>query len=52
MTVLAQIRSRYTAVIGDPSGLDRLIRAGAERAQKVAGETARDAKRALGMLPP
>ena len=52
VTVLAQIRSRYAAVIGDPSGLDRLIRVGAERAQEVAGETVRDAKRALGLLPP
>ncbi|MDR2314577.1 MAG: tryptophan--tRNA ligase [Spirochaetaceae bacterium] len=46
---LAPLRERFRAVIGDPQGLDRILRAGAERARPIAAATLLRFRKAAGI---
>jgi tryptophanyl-tRNA synthetase len=51
VATLAPIRERYLELARDPEYVRTVLRAGAERARKQAGEKVRQAKAAIGLLP-
>ncbi|HEX6468809.1 MAG TPA: tryptophan--tRNA ligase [Streptosporangiaceae bacterium] len=52
VAVLAPIRDRYLRLAADPSLVHKALRAGAERARDLAAGKVRQAKEAIGLLPP
>ncbi len=50
--LLRPIQARYRELGADPATVDKVLRAGAERAQPVAAATLARAKEAVGLLPP
>ena len=49
---LAPYQERYDTVMADPGELDRVLKAGADRANEVANETVERVRDAMGFLPP
>ena len=49
--VLAPIRERYLRLSEDPGPVQKVLRAGAERAREAAGAKVRQAKAAIGLVP-
>ena len=51
VATLAPVRERYLELARDPEYVRSVLRSGAERARKQAGEKVRQAKAAIGLLP-
>jgi tryptophanyl-tRNA synthetase len=49
VSYLAPVRERYTALRDDEPGLERVLAAGAEKAQAIAAETLADVREAMGV---